>query len=127
VTIDFSMGGDYILATSIEPLFYKTPNCSFITPSVIKGEQWATMNSKYTWFTRGIWPPCADGSDINFVDRSNSKKFLATADDFSKVKVFRYPVCNNRQLYNEYKGHSSHVTSIKWSFDDKLVFSTGGV
>jgi hypothetical protein len=37
VTIDFSMGADYILATSIEPLFYKTPNCSLVTPSAIKG------------------------------------------------------------------------------------------
>ena len=85
------------------------------------------MNSKFTWFTRGIWPPCADATDINFVDRSNSKRFLATADDFSKVTVFRYPVCNNRQLYSEYKGHSSHVTAVKWSFDDKLLFSAGGL
>ena len=85
------------------------------------------MNSKFNWFTQGVWPPESDGSDVNFVDRSNSKKFLATADDFSKVKVFRYPVCNKRQLYNEYKGHSSHVTNIKWSFDDKLLISTGGL
>ena len=121
------MGGDYILATSIEPLFYKTPNCSLVTPSAIKGEPWSTMTSRFTWFTQGIWPPCADGSDINAVDRSNSKKFLVTADDFSKVKAFRYPVCNNRQMYNEFKGHSSHVTAIKFSFDDKLVFSAGGL
>ena len=58
------------------------------------------MNSKYTWFTQGIWPPASDGSDINAVDRSNSKKYLASADDFSKVKIFRYPVCHNRQTYN---------------------------
>jgi WD40 repeat protein len=85
------------------------------------------MNSKFVWHTQGIWPPCADGTDINFVDRSKTKKYLATADDFSKVKVFRYPVHNKRQLYNQCKGHSSHVTAVKWSFDDKLLFSTGGL
>lgn len=85
------------------------------------------MTSKYTWFTQGIWPPCSDGSDVNAVDRSNSKNFLATADDFSKVKIFRYPVSHNKQLYNEYKGHSSHVTGVKWSQDDRSLISIGGL
>lgn len=85
------------------------------------------MHSKFCWFTQGIWPPCSDGSDVNWVDRANSKKFLVTADDYSLVKVFNYPVCNQRQMYNKYKGHSSHVTSVKFSYDDKLVISTGGL
>lgn len=127
VSVDFSVGGDLVLATSIEPLFYKTPGCGQTWASTVKGEPWATMNSKYTWFTQGIWPPCSDGSDVNTVDRSNCKKFLATGDDFSKVKVFRYPVCNQRQMYSSYKGHSSHVTAVKWSPDDKLLYSTGGL
>lgn len=127
VSVDFSVGGDLVLATSIEPLFYKTPGCGQTWASTVKGESWATMNSKYTWFTQGIWPPCSDGSDVNTVDRSNCKKFLATGDDFSKVKVFRYPVCNKRQMYSSYKGHSSHVTAVKWSPDDKLLYSTGGL
>lgn len=127
-SIDFSLGGESLLATSIEPLFYKTANGTQITAvSSLKGEQWSTMNSKYTWFSQGIWPPCSDGSDINTVDRANSKKYLATGDDYSKVKVFRYPVCNKRQLYNEYKGHSSHVTGLKWSYDDKILISIGGL
>ncbi len=127
VSVDFSVGGDLILTTSIEPLFYKTPTCAQTFAKSVKGEPWATMNSKYTWFTQGIWPPCSDGSDINFVDRSNDKKFLATADDFSLVKIFRYPVCNKRQIATEHKGHSSHVTAVKWSFDDKMLISTGGL
>jgi microtubule-associated protein-like 6 len=50
-----------------------------------------------------------------------------TADDFSSVKLFKYPVCIKKQIYNKYKGHSSHVTSIKWMYDDKFVVSTGGL
>jgi hypothetical protein len=95
------MNGDSVLNTSDEPLFYKTSNCSQITAvSSLKNEQWATMTSRFTYFTQGIWPPCSDGSDINSVDRSNSKRFLATADDFSKVKVFSYPVNIKKQMYN---------------------------
>ncbi len=85
------------------------------------------MTSRFTYFTQGIWPPCSDGSDINSVDRSNSKKYLATADDFSKVKVFQYPVNIKNQMYNTYKGHSSHVTGVKWSYDDQYLISIGGL
>lgn len=37
VSIDFSLGGDLILATSIEPLFYKTPNCGQTFATAVKG------------------------------------------------------------------------------------------
>lgn len=37
VSVDFSMGGDLILATSIEPLFYKTPNCGQTYATAVKG------------------------------------------------------------------------------------------
>ena len=26
-----------------------------------------------------------------------------------------------------YKGHSSHVTGVRWSFDDKFLLSIGGL
>ena len=52
------------------------------------------------------------------MDRSNSKKYLVTGDDFSKVKLFRYPVYQTKQIYNQYKGHSSHVTGVKFSYKD---------
>ena len=75
-----------------------------------------------------MWPHLyADGSDINAVDRSNSKRYLVTGDDFSKINLFRYPACHQKQIYNSYKGHSSHVTNIKFTYDDKFVISTGGL
>ena len=86
------------------------------------------MTARFSWHTQGIWPHLyADGSDINAVDRSNSKKYLVTGDDFSKINLFRYPACHQKQIYNSYKGHSSHVTNIKFTYDDKYVISTGGL
>lgn len=85
------------------------------------------MTSRFSWHTQGIWPPCSDGTDINSVDRSNSKKYLVTADDWSKIKLFKYPACQNRQIYNVYRGHSSHVTGVKWMYDDRYVISIGGL
>ncbi|KAF1333559.1 Microtubule-associated protein, partial [Globisporangium splendens] len=38
-----------------------------------------------------ICPECADGTDINAVCASSSRTILATGDDSSLVKIFRYP------------------------------------
>ena len=64
-----------------------------------------------------------DGTDINGVDRSKKPHpdgyhLVASADDFSKVKVFRYPSIRENSEFIEGRGHSSHVTQVKWSKDD---------
>jgi microtubule-associated protein-like 6 len=51
---------------------------------------------------------------------------LATADDFGKVKLFKYPCAIEGASSKEYGGHSSHVTKVKFSAGDKYVISTGG-
>lgn len=94
---------------------------------------------------QGIWPKEADGTDINAVDRSHSQKLLATADDFGRVSVFNYPVtekvCANRISQYRYaddclcwqglptvqgRGHSSHVTNVRFNSDDSYLLTTGG-
>lgn len=55
---------------------------------------------------QGVWPPIDDGTDINACDRNYSTLsgletppdnyyLLATGDDNSKVKIFRYPCIKN--------------------------------
>lgn len=51
---------------------------------------------------------------------------LATGDDYSKVNVFRYPSLNKNSKCVENRGHSSHVTNVKFTKDDKRILSTGG-
>ena len=79
-----------------------------------------------SWRTKGIWPPCSDGTDINSVDRSHNNLLIATGDDFSKVKLFRNPAPKDRQAFNAYKGHSSHITSVRFTYNDHYLISTGG-
>lgn len=73
----------------------------------------------------------ADGSDINAVDRSKKPHpdgyhLIASADDFSKVKVFRYPSIAEGSKAIEGVGHSSHITNVKFSKDDYYLYSAGG-
>jgi len=78
------------------------------------------------WPVQGIWPECADGTDINHVYRSNDKKYIITADDFSTVKIFTNPCLKKGAAFTEGKGHSSHVTNCKFSNKDDYIFTSGG-
>lgn len=65
------------------------------------------------------------GIDFNSLD-VEPYKILATADDFSKLRLYRYPCIQVNSGCVEAIGHSSHVTNVKWSKMDSYVYSTGG-
>ena len=71
-----------------------------------------------------------DGSDINHAARSNrpvnGSQLLATADDFGKVSVYRYPCPEDRAKSVQGKGHSSHVTKVGFNSADTYLYSVGG-
>lgn len=71
-----------------------------------------------------------DYTDINCVDRSHSKingnYILANGDDLSTVNLFKWPCVNANAQWIEGKGHSSHVTSVRFTLDDKHLITTGG-
>nr|CCA15182.1 hCG1784313 putative [Albugo laibachii Nc14] len=127
---DFSSDGDYIasLSSGYEMLFMKCSTGKQIgDASQFRDEKWHTLSCPLGfWGVQGIWPPYSDGSDINSVDRANSMTMIATADDYGFVKIFRYPCAIERSSFVQLRGHSSHVTNVKWSASDRLLLSTGG-
>jgi microtubule-associated protein-like 6 len=42
------------------------------------------------------------------------------------VKLFKYPSVTDKSEFKAYRGHSSHVTRVRFSFDDKYLVSIGG-
>jgi WD40 repeat protein len=94
--------------------------------SAFKNEMWSSWTCTLGWPVQGIFPPTADGSDINACDRSPDGTVLATADDFGKVKLFRYPCPVPRGLFVEFRGHSSHVTNCRFVKNTPYLISTGG-
>eukprot|EP00595_Chromulina_sp_UTEXLB2642_P001802 CAMPEP_0196761886 /NCGR_PEP_ID=MMETSP1095-20130614/1198_1 /TAXON_ID=96789 ORGANISM="Chromulina nebulosa, Strain UTEXLB2642" /NCGR_SAMPLE_ID=MMETSP1095 /ASSEMBLY_ACC=CAM_ASM_000446 /LENGTH=2526 /DNA_ID=CAMNT_0042111955 /DNA_START=12 /DNA_END=7592 /DNA_ORIENTATION=- len=86
---------------------------------------WITQTCKLGWSVQGIFGSNIDLSDINSVDRHHNFKVIATADDFGLVKVFRYPCIETTSEFIVGKGHSSHVTNVRWTSGDQLV-SVGG-
>jgi len=94
--------------------------------SSLRDVDWSSWTCTLGWPVQGIWPPCADGTDANAVDRSYSGDLVATGDDFGKVKIFRYPCVSKSAQFTECNGHSSHVTNVRWLMGDNMLISTGG-
>jgi len=67
-----------------------------------------------------------DGSDINSVCRNTTGTCIASGDDNSKVCLYNYPSVVKNSVFKSYSGHSSHVTTVRFSRDDGWLISTGG-
>ncbi|KAJ3659306.1 hypothetical protein Zmor_011002 [Zophobas morio] len=113
--------GDY------ELLYWNAATCRQIPQTgVMRDVEWATNNCTITFTTIGIWPENADGTDVNFCDRSHDEKLVATGDDFGKVKLYSYPASQPKSLCHSYGGHSSHVMAVNFLHDDTRLVSIGG-
>ena len=75
----------------------------------------------------GIWEMGGDGTDVNSVHRSSDGRFVATADDRGKIKLFNYPCIAKDSPSRSYSGHSSHVANVRFSAGDKWLVSCGGL
>ncbi|EGR31701.1 hypothetical protein IMG5_103450 [Ichthyophthirius multifiliis] len=139
--IDFSQDGNVLHSNcgAYELLYWNINQAKQITSGAtsLRNEFWATWTATLGWPVQGIWPEAADGTDVNSVDRSNATfmgninppdnyYLLATGDDFSKLKVFRYPCVQKGSKAIIGKGHSSFVTNVKFSNNDQYIFSVGG-
>ena len=53
-------------------------------------------------------------------------KLLASGDDNGKVRLLEYPCVIQNSQSVKGRGHSSHVTNVKFTRNDKTLISTGG-
>jgi len=108
-----------------ELLWYDVVNGSKVNASSTKDFEYATFTSLLGFPVQGIWPS-PDYSDVNTTCRSYNQRFLATGEDSGLVKLFRYPCVTEGAKANEFHGHSSHVTKVKFTKDDVFCVSVGG-
>ena len=91
----------------------------------LRDEFWDTWTATLGWPVQGIWPKESKGTDIDSVDRSELKHpeglffylryhLLAKGDDFGFVSVHKYPAIPKNCDSVAERGHSSHVTCVRW-------------
>ncbi|KAK3093743.1 hypothetical protein FSP39_019600 [Pinctada imbricata] len=127
--IDWSKDGTALVSNSgdYEVLYWKVPSCKQETSAAsLRDMEWATGNCTLCFNAAGIWPDGADGTDVNNCARSHKCNLIASADDFGKVNLYKYPCCQPKAKKNSYGGHSSHVTNASFLYDDSRLITTGG-
>lgn len=114
--------------------FFTAPQCDEVPasdPSVANAE-WATWSLPCGWPTQGLWSPTMMPGDLNAVARCNKgdweqgERVIASADDYGRVRLSRYPANVGESAHREYWGHSAHVTNCEFSSNDKWLVTTGG-
>ncbi|EPY74816.1 hypothetical protein CB1_001889007 [Camelus ferus] len=58
--------------------------------------------------------------------KGHDKMILATGDDLGFVKLFRYPAKGKFGKFKRYVAHSTHVTNVRWTYDDSMLVTLGG-
>jgi WD40 repeat protein len=56
---------------------------------------------------------------------SRDQKLLASGDDYGLVCIYRNPLLEGHAS-DKYRGHSEFVTRVRFSHDNKFLFSVGG-
>lgn len=89
------------------------------------GVEWSDQTNKLGWNVEGIFPKGTDGSHINSVAMSSNQQLIASGDDYGLVCTYNNPLLEGHKS-NKYRGHSEHVTCVKFSEDSNYLFSVGG-
>ncbi|XP_020036622.1 echinoderm microtubule-associated protein-like 4 isoform X3 [Castor canadensis] len=128
--LDWSPDNQHIMSNSgdYEILYWDIgKGCKLIrNRSDCKDIDWTTYTCVLGFQVFGVWPEGSDGTDINALVRSHSRKVVAVADDFCKVHLFQYPCSKAKAPSHKYSAHSSHVTNVSFTHSDSHLISTGG-
>jgi len=125
--IDWSTDSQFVVCNSqaYEIFWVNAETYDRINASDSKDIDWYTWTCVLGFPVIGIFPG-VDFSDVNTVCRSYNHQILATGEDSSKVKLFRYPCYEEKAKAKEYFGHSSHLTEIRFSHKDDYLVTVGG-
>uniref|UniRef100_A0A4W3H8Y1 EMAP like 5 n=1 Tax=Callorhinchus milii TaxID=7868 RepID=A0A4W3H8Y1_CALMI len=111
-----------------EQLFFEAPRGKqqSINNAEVEKIDWTSWTCVLGSSCEGIWPIISQITDVTSSCLTSSKKVLATGDDFGFVKLFRYPVKGKYAKFKRYVAHSTHITNVRWTYDDSLLVTVGG-
>ncbi len=143
--LDWSADGQYLQTNcgAYELLFWDTKSVDrrknvkrVGRPSSLADVDWQSQTCVIGWGVTGIWYS-PEGYMLNACDRSHDRSLLAVGEDSSLVKLYKYPCCGTFQKSgrdprlggaegNAVQAHGSHVSNVRFAFDDSLLVTVGG-
>jgi echinoderm microtubule-associated protein-like 1/2 len=86
---------------------------------------WDNHTVKFGWRVEGIFPFGTDGTHCNSCEESKDHALIATGDDYGLLNVYRNP-CRAEHRARSFRGHSEHVTNVKFHGDNGEWMLTNG-
>ena len=140
---DVSRDSCYLQSTcgAYELLFWDLNTGKQITSgaTMLRDERWGTWTCNLGWPVQGIYPKCTDGTFIHSVDRSHTSVknsnfsddpktpyLLAAGNNNGQVCLYNFPCTIKNSEFVIGRGHSSHITNVRWTDGDERVISVGG-
>jgi microtubule-associated protein-like 6 len=62
---------------------------------------------------------------INSVHRSNIGTLIASGDNFGRLRLHKYPAVEENTAHNEYRGHSTNVSNVRFTWMDTHLITVG--
>lgn len=126
--IDFSANSQFIQSNGLDHalLFWDIEGNQVKKSESLRDLVWATYTCTLCWHVQGIWPEKCDYSDINSCQAMPDIGDIVTGDDFSKVRLFKYPALKTGALHQTYVGHAGHVSCVRFTSSRRFVVSIGG-
>eukprot|EP00948_MAST-09A_sp_MAST-9A-sp1_P002160 g2160.t1 len=126
---DFSADGQFIQSTceNGDMMFWNSGNGEqYKAISNLKDVEWHSWTCTYGWPVQGINSIYLDGSEPTACDRNSASTAIAVVNNYGRITLARYPMLNSSAGYRTYKGHSTNVKNVKFSYDDKKLITLGG-
>lgn len=126
--LDWDITSNYLMINSqaCELKFVNVGTQAIQSGTTSKDLDWHKWSCCLGFGVQGILPFYSDATDVNSACRSHDRKVIATGDDYSKVKLFKYPSVVRNAGFKEYKGHTGWVTKVQFLWDDRHLISIGG-
>eukprot|EP01042_Synura_sphagnicola_P000320 gene320-331_t len=109
--------------------FWRSDGTRITSSTAARDVEWATFTCPLGWPVQGVWSIDEGEMGVQAVCRSHTWKdvpVIAATDDFGRVRLFNYPCVVPGSPDKSYRGHTSLVTNICFSFDDSFCISVGG-
>lgn len=125
--IDFSADSKSMRSTDDvgDLLFWEAATGEQRTARTMKDTPWESNSCTFGWATQGAWGKYDDSATLACAARTAGGTVLATVDNFSRVRCWRYPCVAEDPGFVEYRGHGGAVSNCVFVIDDSYLLTTG--
>ena len=126
--LDWSEDSKYLQSTDDagELLFWEVESGEQRTARTMQNVVWQTQTCPFGWPCLSAWGQHDDGCVLSATCRSQSGVVLASADNYGRLQLWRYPASGDAPCSRKYAGHAAQIANLTFSSDDVRLLTTGG-